>query len=150
MNILTPVRSIMITDLYTVHPKDTLYKAKELIDTHAIHHLPVVEFKKIVGIISKTDLLYFVKGAKKLSEQDELRNKMWLSHCQVKDMMSTQLATLNPEDTIRTAIEVFQKNLFHALPVVENNDLVGMITTYDLLTFFAQEKIQLGDYKTAV
>jgi CBS domain-containing protein len=107
-----------------------------------------VEFKKIVGIISKTDLLYFVKGAKKLSKQDELRNNMWLSHYQVEDMMTSQLATLEPEDSVRTALAVFQKNLFRALPIVRGEELLGMITTHDILNFFAQETIQLSDYKT--
>ena len=88
--------------------------------------------------------VFIVQGIK----QDELRNNMWLSHYQVKDMMTSELATLEPDDSIRTALAVFQENLFHALPIVKGDELLGLITTYDLLKYFAQETIQLSDYKT--
>ena len=52
----TPISSIMSTDLHTVRSKDGLHKAKEQFDKYKIHHLPVVDNDKLVGIISLTDL----------------------------------------------------------------------------------------------
>ncbi|MEM8909876.1 MAG: CBS domain-containing protein, partial [Bacteroidota bacterium] len=49
----------MTTKLLTVNPKDKLQEVKKIFDDHRIHHLPVVRYKTIVGLISKTDLLYF-------------------------------------------------------------------------------------------
>ncbi|MEM9886064.1 MAG: CBS domain-containing protein [Bacteroidota bacterium] len=149
MNILTPVSEIMTTNLITVHPKDSLYRLKEIFDEHKIHHIPVVEFKKLVGLISKTDLLYFIKGAKHIGESEKLQNAMRLTQHKVEDLMTTRLAVLEPRDTIRTALEVFKANLFHALPIVENEALVGIITTYDLLDFFSKETIALSDYESS-
>jgi CBS domain-containing protein len=45
------------------------------------------------------------------------------------------------------ALEVFKENLFHALPVVEEGNLVGIITTYDIISRLADEPITLADYK---
>ncbi|MEM6696943.1 MAG: CBS domain-containing protein [Bacteroidota bacterium] len=147
MNILTPVSHLMSTELITVNAKDTLTRVKEIFDTDNIHHLPVVDFKKIIGLISKTDLLYFLKGAKNLSEAEEQENAVSLSFHTAKDIMVTKLAKLTPSDTVGTAIAVFQENLFHALPVVDEEELVGILTTYDLLNFFSQERVQLSDYQ---
>ena len=147
MNILTPVSDLKTSDLVTVHPKDTLASVKEHFDTQNIHHIPVVEFKKIVGIISKTDLLYFLKGTETIDANFE--NEAKLSHYKAGDLMTTALATLEPEEPIRTALEVFKANLFHALPIVKNEELVGILTTYDLIVFFAEEAIKLSDYGDA-
>ena len=67
MNTLAPVSSIMSTELITVNPKDPLIDVKNIFDQNNIHHVPVVRFKKIVGIVSKTDLMYFLKGIRKRS-----------------------------------------------------------------------------------
>lgn len=148
MNLLTPVSKLMSTDLITVNVKDTLTTVKDIFDKHNIHHLPVVEFKKIVGIVSKTDLLYFLKGARNLSEAEQQQNAIRLSFYNVKDIMTTKLAKLAPEDTIGIAINVFKENRFHALPIVKDEELMGILTTYDLLDFFSQESIKLSDYQT--
>ena len=54
----------------------------------------------------------------------------------VKEVMSKQVATLGPEDTLELAAGFFRENMFHALPVVdEDNMLIGIVTTYDLLNY---------------
>ncbi|MEL6863937.1 MAG: CBS domain-containing protein [Bacteroidota bacterium] len=133
MNVLAPVSSIMTEMLYTVNPKDKLRAVKAIFDQHKIHHLPVVRYKKIVGIISKIDLLSFMKGA------GEEENSLRLDHYCAEDIMTKGLAKLEPDDRINVALEVFKKNLFHALPVVENEELVGIVTTYDIIAELANE-----------
>ena len=62
--------------------------------------------------------------------------------------MKKQLAKVEPTDSIRTVLEVFKLNRLHALPVVENgNDLIGMITTHDIIIALAEEKVELQDYR---
>jgi acetoin utilization protein AcuB len=56
MNAFAPISTIMSSDLVTVNPEDNLLIVKKLFESHTFHHLPVVRFRKIVGIISKTDL----------------------------------------------------------------------------------------------
>ena len=149
MNLLSPVSKLMSRDLVTVTPNDPLSIVKEKFDKHRIHHLPVVEFKKIVGLISKTDLLYFLKGVRVHDDTEHFFNNSRLSHYAAKDIMTSKLATINSDDPVRTALDVFKENLFHALPVVYNGEVVGIITTYDIIKALAEEEIALQDYQNA-
>ena len=62
MNIVAPVSTLMSTRLITVSPDDNLEKVKTCFDENNIHHLPVVSYKKIVGIISSSDFNHFLRG----------------------------------------------------------------------------------------
>ncbi len=139
MDILAPVSSIMSTNLVTVTPEDSLYLAKELMDKHRIHHLPVVRFREIVGIISYSDLLYFLKGLGQ-DTSDNLMNEIRLKNYKAKSIMTVGLAKLESTDRINVALEVFKTNRFHALPIVDNGELVGIVTTYDIIIKLAEEK----------
>ncbi|MCB0644425.1 MAG: CBS domain-containing protein, partial [Phaeodactylibacter sp.] len=55
MNLNAPVSTIMTTNLITVNPEDPIQKVNEIFEKNNIHHIPVVRYKDIVGIISKTD-----------------------------------------------------------------------------------------------
>lgn len=147
MNILTPISAIMTTDLITVNPKDTISSVKDKFDSHSIHHLPVVRYKELVGIISKSDLLYFMKGMRTNETGSMDKNALRLSHYFAKDIMTVGLATVEPKEPIRTVLEIFKENILHALPVVQDDELIGIITTHDIIVALADEKIQLSDYK---
>lgn len=141
MDILAPVSTIMTTDLVTVNPKDSLKVVKELFDKNRIHHLPVVRHKKIVGLISKTDVLYFLKGAN--PDKEKARNEKLLEKFCAEDIMTTGLAKLESEDRINVALEVFKENLFHAIPIVDGEELKGIVTTYDVIKALSQEKVKI-------
>ena len=55
--------------------------------------------------------------------------------------MTTGLAKLEPDDRINVALDVFCVNLFHALPVVKDNELVGILTPFDIIKTLAEEKV---------
>ena len=141
MNVLAPVKSIMTTDLITVNPEDKLTTIKEIFETNNIHHIPVVRFKKLVGLVSKTDFVFFMRGFNR-NEEDRFVNEARLRAYKAEDIMTTGLAKLNPGDRINVALEIFLVNRFHAIPVVvEDNDLVGIITTFDIIKALANEKV---------
>jgi acetoin utilization protein AcuB len=140
MNILAPVKTIMTTKLMTVNPEDKLTMVKEIFDTHAIHHIPVVRFKEIVGLISKTDLLHFMRGFNE-SQEDHFVNEARLRAFTAEEIMTHGMAKLAPGDRISVALEIFLVNRFHAIPVVENEELVGIVTTFDIIKAIAGEKI---------
>jgi len=137
MNTLAPVSSIMTTQLLTVNPKDNLALVQEIFEKNKIHHLPVVRYKKLVGFLSKSDLLYFIKGHSQ-NTYDEVINNTRLKNYTVEKIMTTGIAKLAPDDKIMVALKVFQENLFHAIPIVENEELVGIITTYDIIDQLAK------------
>ena len=146
MNLLAPISSIMTKDLVTVTPSDPLTLVKEIFDEKNIHHIPVVRFKKIVGIISKSDFSYFLWGYTNNEMTESLTNNR-LKTWEAEDIMSTKLAKVESSDAIRTALEVFKINRFHALPVVDNDELVGIVTPLDIVISLANEPISLQDYQ---
>jgi CBS domain-containing protein len=133
MNILAPVSTIMTEKLFTVNPKDKLSVVKEIFDTNKIHHLPVVRYKTIVGMLSKSDLLYFLKGASYDNGYEDMLNEARLNNYTAEEIMTTGLAKVSSKDRIGVAVEVFKENLFHAIPIVDNGELVGILTTYDII-----------------
>lgn len=146
MNIVAPVASIMTKDLITVNPEDSLEIVKQCFDKHTIHHLPVVRYQQIVGIISIQDLKFFLRGTAK-NTTDDVIEAMRLRSWKAKDIMTEKLAKLDVADSIRTALDVFKTNRLHALPVLEKDKLVGIVTTYDIISALANEPVSLADYK---
>ena len=140
MNVLAPIKSIMTTDLITVNPKDKLMVVKEIFDKNNIHHIPVVRYKEIVGIISKSDFLHFVRGFNR-NEEDKFVNDARLRAYNAEDLMTKSLAKVEPEDRINVALEIFLVNQFHAIPVVVGAELVGILTTYDVIKELAKEEV---------
>lgn len=130
----------MSTNLLTVNPKDKLTAVKEIFETHQIHHIPVVRYKEIVGMISKTDFLHFLRGFNR-NEEDRFVNEARLRAYNAEDLMTTGLAKIGPEERINVALEIFKENRFHAIPVVSENELVGILTTYDIINTLANEKV---------
>ncbi|MBL7798394.1 MAG: CBS domain-containing protein [Saprospiraceae bacterium] len=135
MNAYAPISSIMVTDLVTINPDENLLAVKKIFDAHSFHHLPVVRFRKIVGIVSKTDFNHFTGGINHAGENTHL-----LENTKVEDIMTKGLGKLEPEDRINVALEIFSKNWFHALPVVEHDELVGIVTTQDVIKAILNEK----------
>ena len=137
----------MSTDLVTVGPKDSLTRVKEIFDQNKFHHIPVVEFNSLRGIISKDDLLFYMRG--KIEETDKYGKaleQVRMDRITAGEIMTTNLAKLEADDPIRTAISVFRKNKFHALPVIENDKLVGIVTTFDLIALLDEEPINMDEY----
>ncbi|MCO6485788.1 MAG: CBS domain-containing protein [Saprospiraceae bacterium] len=118
-----PISSIMSRELITLGPKDTLDKADAILRNKRIHHLPVVENGTLVGLITTYDL-FKIEFAK--SEYTSVI---------IENVMPTKLATLEPNDKVGTAAEIFLAHLFHAIPIVEGRKLVGIITTHDVMKY---------------
>ncbi len=109
----------------TVASDDYLSAARELFETHEIHHLPVVDDDHLVGILSSSDFL-------KLHLLDE--GSAALPHAKVRHIMHSNPVVLSREATLREAAERLSVGEFHALPVVdEDAALVGIVTTSDLV-----------------
>ena len=140
MNVLAPVEKIMTTKLFTVNPKDKLTAVKEIFAENNIHHVPVVRYKEIIGIISKSDFLHFLRGFNR-NEEDRFVNDARLRVYNAEDIMTKGLAKLSPKDRINVALEIFMENRFHAIPVVSDNELVGIVTTFDIIKELASEEV---------
>ena len=144
MNLLENISSIMSKETVTLGPNDDLLKADKLFTDRKFHHLPVIDEGKLVGMVSKSDLLFFKRG---FNQEPAVEENERLQSRKVGDIMVTRLAKLEPTDRINVALEVFKENLFHALPVVENDRLVGIVTTLDIINALADDKGATSEYK---
>ncbi len=147
MNLLTPVSAIMKTNLVTVTEGTSLQNAYELFKEHDIHHLPVTVYKKIVGILSLSDFLKLIEKAQAMTTVPDIAKAVNLEDKRVEELMTTGMGKLESTDTIRTAIDIFNLNRFHALPVVDNEELVGIVTSFDIIELLKGEQIRLEDYQ---
>lgn len=145
MNILDPISVIMTQNPVTVAVDDSLSVVAKIFGTHKIHHIPVVENGVLAGMISKSDFLFFKRGFSD-SESDKSLEEVRMNNYTAKDIMTRKLAKLEPGDKINVAIEVFKENLFHGIPVVENNKVVGIVTTYDIIKQLATDSNVYAEY----
>lgn len=139
MNIDRPVSILMTKHLQTVFPTDSLEKVKTLLDTYNIHHMPVVDEKMVVGIISKTDLNHFI-FSKSHDRSDQLLQESRLRAWTAGEVMTNEIVFISSDESIRRALEIFRNNRFHALPVVDDGELVGIVTTFDILDVLLDEE----------
>ena len=135
MNPNNPVSSIMTTNMVTVHLKDTARKVREVFKTHSFHHIPVIdEGDKLVGIISKEDFFRIAYLLSLDSTGRTYTHKVY-EHLTAEQFMTKYPVQLDPDDSIGLAADIFMANKFHALPIVEDGRLVGLITSHDLLQY---------------
>jgi acetoin utilization protein AcuB len=138
MNFTEPVSTLMTRKLITVSPLDRMTAVREIFNTHKVHHVLVVRHTKLVGLISKTDYNQFVKCVD-ASAPDKLVEDSRLHSYTVEEVMTKGLATLESSDRINVALQVFSENLFHAIPIVDNGEVVGILTTYDIIKGLLEE-----------
>jgi CBS domain-containing protein len=134
MNPETSVSYIMSKNLVTVETDSKLPKIRQIFEENDFHHIPVLEMDKLVGIVSKAD---FYKISHTLSFNLDGREKVNAGYhvFTAKDIMTQYPMQLDPDDTVGLAADIFLANRFHALPVVDGNDLVGIVTSHDLIAF---------------
>jgi CBS domain-containing membrane protein len=133
----TRVRDLMTEPVFTLSPNDTLECAQELMDARRIRHVPVVdEDGDLVGLVTQRDLARTVLGrvdALPISARHSI-----LSSRRVRDMMTREVATADPDtDAYEAAATIFE-NKFGCLPVVEGSRLVGILTEADFVRRFLE------------
>jgi len=122
------IEAIMSTNLITVSPSATLAEARTLMHDHRIHHLPVTEGDALVGLLSLTNVL----AATDSFLRDE-KNRIHANEIIVRDVMVVDVATVNVNASLRQAALFLEKHQIGCLPVMDNSDLVGIITDTDFV-----------------
>lgn len=133
-----PVSCIMSKELVTLTLEDDLFRAEKLFKEHHIRHIPVVEGEHILGILSQTDL-------ERISFLDAYDDHEVEVDYTIYTMLSIEhLMVKNPEiveahTPVEVVAEILSTREFHALPVVEGDVLVGIVTTTDLLMYLLDQ-----------
>ena len=133
MKPIVPVSSIMTKNVIVLNINDSLSKAEDLFRKHKIRHIPVVSGKNVVGIISDSDLL---KASLADYSDDETQITTTLYNMfSLEQVMTKNITTVVSFTSIKEVAEIFAKNDFRALPVTHENDLVGIVTTTDIIAY---------------
>lgn len=122
----------MTKDPITVTPADPLGRAGDLLKQNRIHHLPVVADGDLVGIVTGSDLRNFALEKTTVNDAGDVVVTRWM----VGEIMTRDVVTASPHDTIEDALLLLHRRRFGALPVVEGKRLVGIITKADILAAF--------------
>jgi CBS domain-containing protein len=131
-----PISSIMTKEVVTLSLTDSLYSAEKRMKVNHIRHMPVVEGDRLIGLISLSDLqrVSFIDAYSREGTEDTPVYNM----LSIKDLMIKNPLTATPKTTILEVSKLLASKEFHSLPVVENDKLVGIITTTDLLHYFIE------------
>ncbi|MFO7792965.1 MAG: site-2 protease family protein [Candidatus Saliniplasma sp.] len=116
------VGDVMTKDVKTVDPDTSLEEFLKMVTTHQHTGFPVVSNDRIIGIIT-------LKDAKKVSEEEIYMKR-------VKDVMETDIVCLGPNDDASKAWDMMLKRGFGRFPVLDNDELVGIITRSDIMQSF--------------
>ena len=121
--------AIMTTDLITLLPTANLAEARELMHKHKIHHLPVVDDNnRLIGLVTLTNVLAATDSI--LRDPD---NSIQPADVIVKDIMVTDVATVDERASLRQAALFLEKHRIGCLPVVTDGMLQGIITETDFV-----------------
>jgi CBS domain-containing protein len=137
MKVNKTIADVMTKTVICVQPRDTMDKVDQIFKTRNIHHIPVTEDQKVIGMISKSDYYQILHGFTLFKAPvSKTYNEAVLRSLLVREVMTKQIATLHPEDSLETAAGYFRENCFHAIPIVDREDrITGILSTYDLITF---------------
>lgn len=128
------VRDWMTAQPYTCTPETTLADANDILDERNFRRLPVVdEAGDLIGMLSRSDLRSASPSSITSLSLFEV-NYMW-AKLTVSDVMTVEVATITPQDSMRQAGELMLAHKVSALPVVEGQRLVGILTETDMLRF---------------
>ncbi|CAL2059791.1 CBS domain-containing protein [Tenacibaculum sp. 190524A05c] len=133
-----PISKIMSDNVITLNSNDDLTTAEELFKTHQIRHIPIVQGQKVIGMLSHTDLMR-VSYAETVEEFETEVDVVLNSVFTIEQVMTKNVVTIEKTNTIREVAEILAAREFHALPVVEEGELIGIVTTTDLIQFLLKQ-----------
>jgi len=133
-----PVTTIMTQNVVTLKKSDSLEKAEKLFKKHHIRHIPVVSDKAIIGMLSYTDLLRISFADSAFEEEDYVESVVY-NMFTIEQVMVKKIVSVKSSNTIKEVAEILAKSEFHALPVVDNNILAGIVTTTDLINYLLKQ-----------
>ena len=125
------VRRKMKKDLITITKDERMTTARKIMKEKNIRHLPVVDGKKLIGLVTNMDIR---KAEASPATSLEIRELHYLlDKITAGEIMTRNVITISPDISIEEAATLIHDNKIGCLPVVEDGNLVGMITENDVM-----------------
>ncbi len=134
----TPISAIMTQNVITLNHTDDLLTAEKLFKKHHIRHIPVIKGPHAIGMLSYTDLLR-ISFADAIEDEDTNVDTIVYNMFTIEQVMAKNLVTVTSTATIKEVAEILSKKEFHALPVVNDGNLIGIVTTTDLINYLLEQ-----------
>lgn len=134
MSETSTVSDLMTSDIETIAPTLTLKELGKLYSTRHFRHLPILDGGKLVGIISRTDYDKIMVGLQ-LAHRSEEEIDDILSNTLVAKLMTRDVKTVAPSMSVEEVMKIFRDVSFHALPVMQGEELVGIISHHDVFYY---------------
>ena len=122
------VASRMTGHVVAVNPADELQKVQALIMESGFTAFPVIKKKRLVGIISRRDLISHKRVRSAIAQH---------AHTTIEDVMTHEVVTIAPDEPVRYAAELLVKHDISRLPVLNGEILVGIVDRHDILAALA-------------
>lgn len=116
------VEQLMTSSIISVSPNQTIEEAARLMQNHNIGAIPVVENNRIIGMVTDRDITI-------RSTADGGNEKQ-----PVSQIMTNEVISVTPETQVDEAARLMAEKQIRRLPVIENNQIVGMISLGDIAT----------------
>src|SRR6056297_101503 len=130
-----PVSEIMTKSVISVNKNNNnLREVKDIFNKENIRHLPVNDGNKIIGIISKNDLMRLSFGS--MFDNQENADEAVLDMLSIDQVMTHNPTTADSSTEIREIAQMLIDGGFHSLPIVDEGETVGIVTSTDIMKYF--------------
>lgn len=130
------VKEVMRTNVVCASSDTKATEAKNMMTENNVSKLPVVDNGKLVGIVTKNDLLKAEPSSATTLDMFEI--SYLLSKLTVKKIMNAKVISVGPNEVVEEAARIMVDNKISCLPVVDGDALVGIITKSDLFHMFTE------------
>ncbi len=133
MGAMPAVSNIMTPNPLTVTPRNAIRTAVNLMREGGFRRLPVVDRGRLVGVITDRDLRRAANSPFVVREQ--WYDNFILDHIEVGSCMTPNPVTIGPTESVAEAARLMRNHKIGGLPVIDDGQLVGIVTETDLLDF---------------
>ena len=130
------VRDMMTTDLTTLQEDEPLLDATLIFARASFRHIPIMKGNQLVGIVTERDLKHYTPSILSGIAPEEYNRLM--ATTPLSKIMTRNPMTIEPGKTVYEAAQILFDHRIGCLPVVENGELKGIITTTDMLKLLLQ------------
>jgi CBS domain-containing protein len=139
--IIKKVKDYMSAPIYVIERNEPIQRARNLMFKYGIGRMPVMDGGKLVGIVTKYDI------TNRLSQASPEWRRRPIDKVPIQVVMTEKPITIFPDATMSQAAELLIENDISGLPVERDDEIVGMITSRDMVKYFSEQDIKatVGD-----
>jgi CBS domain-containing protein len=139
--IIKKVKDYMSAPVYVIERNEPVQRARNLMFKYGIGRLPVMDAGKLVGIVTKYDI------TNRLNQAAPEWRRRPIDKVPIQVVMTEKPITIFPDATMPQAAELLIENSISGLPVERDGEIVGMVTSRDMVKYFSEQDIKatVGD-----